>query len=321
MTPMRTTLTFLFGGAAVALASIAGCGDDESSGTSSTGGPGGTCAPGAGCPDVASECVALVDNSGKDKFALRIGQLTVVTPMALNTGIVETVVSDGVTMNLAECKSESGFTLLDGMGSFSWILEFDRATDMLKTGGADVTPSPGDGYCFLNGTIQGFDVAPFEVGAAIDASGNVAPTEARDVTVPIFTDASATSVVLLPLKSVELTGMKVSSDQNCIGSLNPELDPNNLCLPATNIGVPRFVDGGTLAGYIVLEDADQIEVEQAGNSLCVLLSGNLATYGEIEFKGDWCAADNGPATATCYDAVRLESNFSASAVEITGDCN
>jgi hypothetical protein len=36
--------------------------------------------------------------------------------------------------------------------------------------------------------------------------------------------------------------------------------------------------------------------------------------GEILFPGDWCAAQNQPATASCHDAVQLSASFTASGV-------
>ena len=62
----------------------------------------------------------------------------------------------------------------------------------------------------------------------------------------------------------------------------------------------------------------------------MLLTGNAAQYGQqsggttvcktgpsgILFPGDWCAATNGPATATCHDAVQLVASFAASGVKI-----
>src|SRR5687768_15319157 len=73
----------LFSVGALALASS--CGDDKSSGSTSTSGTSGACAPEASCPAnaVKSDCVALVDNSGKDQFALRLSQLSVTAPAAL----------------------------------------------------------------------------------------------------------------------------------------------------------------------------------------------------------------------------------------------
>jgi hypothetical protein len=38
--------------------------------------------------------------------------------------------------------------------------------------------------------------------------------------------------------------------------------------------------------------------------------------GVVAFKGDWCAATNAPATATCFDAVHFVADFAASAAAI-----
>ena len=75
----------------------------------------------------------------------------------------------------------------------------------------------------------------------------------------------------------------------------------------------------------MLEEADTVVVDAIGQSLCVILSGDAATYGDggtptkckrtngkINFQGDWCAASNNMA---CTDSAHLTANFSASGVK------
>jgi hypothetical protein len=75
-------------------------------------------------------------------------------------------------------------------------------------------------------------------------------------------------------------------------------------------------------------------IESLSQSLCVLLSGNAAMYGDmgspnkckrdadmkIVFKGDWCEATNMAADATCTDSAKLGAQFAASAVKVSGKC-
>jgi hypothetical protein len=75
-------------------------------------------------------------------------------------------------------------------------------------------------------------------------------------------------------------------------------------------------------------------VEALQQSLCVLLSGNAATYGDggmpskckrdaqmkIVYKGKWCAMTNMAADAACADAERLTADLAASGVKINGNC-
>jgi hypothetical protein len=311
---------------------LAGCGDSEGDGgTGNTGNAAsGACAPASGCPEVASECLSLVDNSGADVFALRIAQLTVTKPDKFTDSFVRSIVYDGVTLNLPACTTQQGNPLLSGMGSFSWVLEFDKTAGTLRTGGAKPVADPYEGYCFVNEPIQGFEVMPFEVAGTID--GNVfAMDTAEDVVVPIYTDATATEAVLMPLRDVRLSNVQISSDNNCIGDLNDEnLDPNNLCLYEPSNGILTFNDDAKLEGYITLADADSVIVPQLGSSLCVLLAGSTFDDGDghctkdaagaFVYEGDWCDATAAAADATCHDAVRLEATFAAAGVKLNGIC-
>lgn len=321
---------FLFGSFTVGLSA---CGDDEADGSGGSGNAGSaSCAPAVGCPEVASECLSLVDNAGSDTFALRIAQLTVTKPDRFTDSFVQSIVYDGVTLNLPECTTAGGNPLLSGMGSFSWVLEFDKASGTLRTGGAKPASDPYAGYCFVNEALMGFDVAPFEVAGTF--SGNTFSMDSvMDVVVPIYTDATATAAVLMPLRDVQLVDVQVSEDNNCIGDLNDEnLDPNNLCLYEPSNGILTFNDAAKLTGYMTLEDADSVDVPQLGASLCVLLAGTefddgtgkctrVAPGGAFVYEGDWCDATGATADATCKDSVRLEATFAAAGVELTGLCN
>lgn len=313
---------------------LVGCGDDTSAaggGTPATG-----CEPAIGCPDVQSDCVAFADNAGKDKFALRITQLTVTAPTALTDPTVANLLSTGITYDYPACTSADSLAFFTKDGTFNWILEIDKTAGTLRTGGADLQTDPTKPYCFLNGTIAGFSVAPLETDLAFTGDSFAVVTPA-DVVVPIFTDpADATKVILLPLHGVRLYDSKVSADNNCIGSFNgANLSPNNLCLPSTD--TPMFLDGGNLEGYITLEEADTVLVPQLGNaSLCSLIAGADGTDQAtkkckrdagmaITFAGDWCAGMPGEpgtaATATCKDAVKLAATYAAAGTSVAATCN
>lgn len=327
-----------------AAGALVGCGSDPVTGGTSTTGSGGStsattgsnttsggtdpCSPSAACPQVAaSKCIGLADNSAAKAFTLRMANLTLTAPPALTKGLVKGVVQNGVTMNLASCN-------LNGGGTFSWLLQFDTATGMLKTGGGTPAEDPTKGYSFVDKTItQGgkdFKIAPFTASAPIGSDGAFAITMGANVTVPVYLDLKASAVVLLPLHDAKLTGV-VSSDKNCIGQYNSKnLDPAGGCLADDK--TPSFIGGdgkadsdGKLEGYITLEEADTVIVDAIGSSLCVILSGDPATFGDgktpalckrtaavIDFKGDWCDATN---DATCKDSIRLAAGFSASSVK------
>jgi hypothetical protein len=121
-----------------ALALYAGC-DDETS----TGPTGATCEPtDPACPAVAvnSDCLALVDNSGKDVFVQRLSQLSITAPEALKTELVYGVISQAVYLNLpVQCN-------IKGDGTFSLVTEFDIPNGRLRVGGAYPEVDPLNGY-------------------------------------------------------------------------------------------------------------------------------------------------------------------------------
>lgn len=297
-----------------------GSGGDTSTG-GSTGGTGPVCEPSCDAnAGVKSDCVAIVDNAGASTYGLRMVQLTLEKPTALASPVVASLIESGVTMNLKDCN-------LSGEGTFSWLLQFDTATGMLKTGGAEPASDPTAGYCFVNKDLGGIPVKPLEVAAKPDASGKFNVDMGGDVVVPIFL-GDTSSFVLLPLKAAKLLNGTVSSDQNCIGKYNADkLDPADSCEPSGD--VTRYTDGATLDAHITLEDADSVIISSLGQSLCVLLTtdpGDGGTpkkcsrdmNGAIVAKGDWCSTDD--MAGSCQDAYKLGAQFAAAAVKINGDC-
>jgi len=314
-----------FGGLTAAGA-MAGCSDGGET-TSSAGGGGSStsgppCAPkDALCNQVKSDCIALADYSGSETTTLRMSFLSLSKPTALASGLVKGIVENGVLMNLATCN-------LSGQGTFNWLLQFDTKTGKLRTGGAKPNSDPTTGYSFISGEmIGGIAIDPVEVDAPVAADGTFATAMGANVVVPIFLDINATQSVLLPLKAAQLSG-KLSEDKNCIGIYNAEkLDPANNC--QSEVDVPAFdPTSGTLEGYITLEDADSVIVDALKQSLCVLLSGDSAQYGDggspnkckrdmnnaIIFQGDWCDATN--SAGGCQDSMQLGAQFAASAVKV-----
>ncbi|MEO5730132.1 MAG: hypothetical protein ABI134_04290, partial [Byssovorax sp.] len=230
-------------GAAV---SLVGCGDDSGTASTGTGGSDGTttttttttgsgmddpCSPSASCPGAKSECLGLTDYTAKTNFTLRMADLTLTAPPALSAGTVAGIVKSGVTINLEECN-------LLGGGTFSWLLQFDTTTGKLKAGGAKPTATPAAGYSFVNEMVGGFAIAPLVTDAPIK-DGKFAMAMGEDLTIPIYLDAMATSVVLLPLHAAKLAGT-ISADNNCIGKYNSKgLLPADNCTATKTI--PAFI--------------------------------------------------------------------------------
>jgi hypothetical protein len=270
-----------------------------------------------------------VSNAGLTKFGLRMSELDLTAPAALSTGLVANIV--GGAAGLADPSCNQG-----GTGLLSWLLQFDTSAMTLKTGGARPVSDPTQGYSFDTETIGTAAVAPVTfTNVTPDASGNFAITTGQNVVIPVFLNAAGTSTVLLSLHQARITHGTLSSSNDCIGSYNAEgLSPTNSCLPSTAPPVTGFIDAGAVDGYMVLKEADQDLITAINETLCVLLSGNATMYGTVSseaggatvckrdamgnivFQGDWCAATNAAATATCADSMHFAGTFAASSVKI-----
>ena len=312
----------------VALGAACGSSDDTGNTTSTASGGELTCTPtDPACPalSVNSECLGLVDNAGKDQFAMRLSQLEVTAPKALTSPTVQKVVGDGVYVNLPECN-------VAGLGTFSLVVEFDLKSNKLKAGGAAPAKSPAEGYCYVTDNTNG--VAPIEVNATFDVLKFTTDAIPK-VVLPVYVDASAKSAVFLPVTGAKLENGTISADHNCIGSFNDAppsqggLDPLNNCLPETGVGY--FKNDAMLTGSITIEEADDVNVDLLGQSLCVLLSGDAAKFGDtstpkkckrtggkIDLEGDWCSTSN--KAGDCKDSFRLEALLAASSVKVRTDC-
>ena len=326
LTTKRAILALATGTACLFI--YAGCGDDETGATSSGGA---SCAPtDPACPAVDAECLALTDNSGKSQFHLRMSQLTVNAPPVLTTPLVGGIVSTGLNINLPECN-------LAGDGTFSLITEFDLDANKIRVGGALPEANPANGYCYQYGNF-----APVEGDLTVDAEGNFETGVFPAIRLPIYSDMMAAEVIELPLREARLVGAKLSANNNCIGTFNAAgLQPRDNCKPVPSEGIFYFIDGGTLEGYITLEEADSVHVEDLSQTLCVLLSGDPAAHGfdadpcpaagaatckacvrdgmgNITLEGDWCSTTN--SAGGCKDSFRLSATFAASAVSLKSDC-
>jgi hypothetical protein len=294
-----------------------GCGGSEDDGGGATQTEEGCAQTEAACS--VGGCVALKDNTGLEKFGLRMSQLTVTAPEALTNQTVRQIVGQGVLLNLESCR-------LTGKGTFNWLFEIDMAAGMVRTGGALPRQDPrAGGYCFLDEQEGTFQIKPVMVPFT-NADG-VLSADVGDLLVPIYDEITPTGApILLPLKAAKVEGFTLSADNNCVGTYNAEgLLPADRCL--SSVDVPAFVDGASLDAHILLEEADEVVVEDLGQSLCVLLGGSASSdgaspvahckrdaQGMIELKGDYCSTTG--ASGGCQDAFRLSATFAASAIAI-----
>jgi hypothetical protein len=124
--------------------------------------------------------------------------------------------------------------------------------------------------------------------------------------------------VLLPISEVRVENVTIDGD-DCIGRLDTSaLDSN--CYDNKEDCL-KWVGGGSLGGYITLEDADTVHIRELNQkTLCAFLSGESDLTcgrdpgGKILYHGDYCSKDH--SAGSCADSVWLSATFAAAAVKI-----
>lgn len=276
-----------------------------------------------------SPCLAMgVDNSGKSVADMRIRRLDLSAPAQLATQTVQKVViNQGINLD-GKCGEA-------GDGTFSWLIQFDTANGKLTTGGAPPTTDPfGIGYCFVNKMIDGLNVQPISVNMTKGSDGTWSSDLIPKLFVPIY-PKGLNQVIVLPISGAHVKDVTISSDNNCIGSYNPSAITSvtgSTCFDDIT-SCDRWITGGSLGGYITLEEADKVLVPQLSESLCVLLTPNTPPdvntnpneklcqrmNGQIVAKGDFCSTSNSP--GGCADSDWLAAAFAASAAKISATPN
>jgi hypothetical protein len=287
-----------------------------------------TCPLEPSCP-LSQPCLATVENQGTTQFGLRVAELAVSSPAALANGPVAEIWNALFRPNLAAC-------MLPGDGASSWLLRFDLEQGTLTMGGAAPPALPDEGYRLLDTTVSqgGLDqhVAPITFALMENARRALTTRTAQDFAFPMFFPADGAPPAgpfVLTFHALRASEVVISPSHDCIGRYDPAVfDPVTGCRPTT---IQNYYEhGGHLVGWLSLEEMDSIEVQALGETLCVALTGDAATYGDgatpiarcartngaIDFKGDWCSRTDGRATAACSDAVHFVADFAASAVRI-----
>lgn len=274
-----------------------------------------TCTTPSGCNVAVPACAGLVDNAHESKPGLRISQLAFQKPTALTIGIAGAALSAGFAPNVPSCE-------LPGTATANWLLQIGPGE--VKMGAALPVADPTAGYAFTDRQIDQLHVQPVVWNIVPDASGHFVASSGVDANLPIFLDADASLAVTLPVRSLEIDAT-LDPTRSCIGGFDPaSLDPKSGCAPVES-GASLTTGSGTIDGWISLEEADGVILSTLGQSLCVVLSGDPAQYGdgasparckrdgndEIAFLGDACSNASG-----CHDAVTFSAKFAASSVKI-----
>ncbi len=309
---------------AVGAALVAGCSSSSKKKSNS----GGSCKPtaaecyAAGPDGPGNECLAKADNTGS-KYQLRVSQLQVASPVTLAAPFMQdSIITRKINFAQPACNQQ-------GEGNFNILFEFDTTAQTLTAGASapqSLIGAPTKGTCFAKFTDQtsGIDVAPVTVPYTL--SGDTYSASLDNWVLPIYIQSTLTSYALLPLHKITVTAT-LSSNHDCVGKYNADqLDPSSLC--ATEF---PWTNGGSFDAYITVAEADTVDVADLGESLCVLMSGDPATWkgtdakhtckGSDQYKntgklptGDWCSTSN--SATGCTDSWHLVTKFAASAIKI-----
>lgn len=268
-------------------------------------------------------CLPLGDNSGKSKQDFRMRRLNIVGPSTLGGAIQSIVIDPGIGLNAPACGEAA-------KGTFSWLLRIDRAAGTLTTGGAPITGAF-DPYCFLKAKIGSLDVQPVTVKVTFDKD-TFTSDKLATLAVPIFVDANNPVPIILPLHDTIIKAATISDNGNCIGHYQKDAlaaSSVGACLEIDKGTCSRWLTGGSLGGYITLEEADGVDIKDTQRSLCVQLTGDSGgavsaegikhctrTSGKLNVlgSGNFCSTTVKP--GDCKDSFWLSGTFAASAVKI-----
>jgi hypothetical protein len=282
-----------------------------------------TCGQTAACP-VSQPCLASFENAGAPRFALRMNELLIRSPATLepDASLLGLLFWDAVLPSLLAC-------LVGGTGATTWLLAFDLDHGTVTMGGAapshsETTPSS---FSFLETTVtqgaQTFTTTPVTFDLVESASGELGTAAPEELDLPVFVFQGASAAVL-PLHALSMSRVTVSASHDCIGRYDPSLfDVDAGCVPATRD--EGFFPAGHLQAFVTLAEADAIVIQDLSATFCAILAGLPGMVGSSStpvrhcpssFQGDWCSTTNGPATASCADAVQLSADFAAGAVQL-----
>jgi hypothetical protein len=262
-------------------------------------------------------CLPMADNANKQVLDFRIRRLNVIAPETLAQSFVQSVV---VTKNI-DLKDACGD---QGNGAFNWLIRLDKSNNTFLTGGAPPADDPfGQGYCFFRGRTgdkhDGLLVNPTE-GTFKTEGETLTAGPVEKLNIPIFVNGDPNNVVVLPISNGTIKNITVSPDGNCIGGLNAAA-LNDKCGDDPTI-CSKWLAGGSLGGYITLEEADGVYVADLSESLCVLLTKSAKgpdtkcqrENGKIKFAGDYCSTTK--SAGGCADSFWMSATFAASAAKI-----
>ena len=282
--------------------------------------------------DSTSPCLAMgADNTGQAVANFRMRKLNITAPDALafqppsHVFVQKAVIDQGIYLH--------NFCGENRDGTFSWLIQVDTKNNTVKTGGAPPTDDPfGKGYCFVDATLSGLNVAPVTVNLTKASDGTYTSDKIPKLYVPIYSPAASGGyqTIILPLTDAQVKDVALSESNNCIGSYNADAITSlqgSACLDDPT-SCSRWTTAGSLGGFITLYEANGVAVPQLSETLCMLLSPTapvdtsdpnlkkcaVDSAGHVQATGDYCSTTQSP--GGCKDSDWLAATFAASAAKI-----
>lgn len=183
---------------------------------------------------------------------IRLTAMQISAPASLANPLLQAIIDDS----------------LDGF-RFIWLVEADLAGGTMTTGSgrADAVP-PGTDAEFCTVHWNTGDYAPAEDNPITVSGSTISTSSPIDlISIPIYSEDSPDSPLLvLPISHAELTGIELNADSTLVGT------------PNAAAGSDRYAStwdtAGEIRGWISVEDARNVPIEDLSETLCGLLSGD-----------------------------------------------
>ncbi len=183
---------------------------------------------------------------------IRLTALQISAPASLSNPLLQAIINDS----------------LDGF-RFIWLVEADLEAGTMTTGSgrADAVPPTTDAqFCSVRWNTG--DYAPARDNPITVTGSTISTTAPIDVvSIPIYSEESPdTPLLVLPLSQLELLNVELDADRTFVGT------------PMAPEGSTRYAaswdTAGSIRGWISVEDARGVEIEDLTQTLCGLLSGD-----------------------------------------------
>jgi hypothetical protein len=195
------------------------------------------------------------DQPNTERPQLRITSLQISAPSQLATGVLPSIIAETI----------------DSF-QFVWLIEIDMAGNTMTIGsGRGVEPNPvADHFCEATWDAE-YPGQTTSITADGDTISTSAPIGSLDI--PMYSDAGE-PLMTMPITQLEVTDVVLSGDRTLVGT------------PGSSSGTTRYASdwetAGNLRGWISVDGARGVEIEDLGQTLCALLTGDRGEAGNMD---------------------------------------